>query len=189
MKFPAKAFWTWGLGPVLEKSSSAISWSGPGRARPPAGCAEHSSECFRSAPQRAWRGSGRAPRTPFASKLCASKADAIGRFLHGYCKPNSSRHRHTGLTPDIPAQKVFCILAYNMSAGVVSNCSAHTKAFVSSCLVAKSPSAEAVSNCPVYTKPIVSNFRALLNIYYYIAIGHPQLLTAMGGGRARRSLC
>ena len=67
-----------------------------------------------------------------------------------------------------------------MSAGVVSNCPAHTKAFVSSCLVAKSPSAEAVSNCPVYTKPIVSNFRALLNIYYYITIGHPQLLTAMG---------
>ena len=163
MQFPAKDFWPWGV--------------------------EYSSECARSAPLRAWRGSGRAPRTPFANKLRASKADAIGRFLHGYVKPSSSRHRHTDLTPDIPAQKVFCILAYNMSAGVVSNCAAHTEAYVSICLVAKSPWAESVSNCPVYTQTNVSNFRPLLNIYYYIAIGHPQLLTAMGGTPPRRSVC
>ena len=81
------------------------------------------------------------------------------------------------LTRPIPAQKVFCIFAYNMSAGGVSNCPAHTQAYVSICLVAKSPSEKAVSNCLAYTKPNVSNFRALLNIYYYITT---QLLTAMG---------
>ena len=70
-----------------------------------------------------------------------------------------------------------------MSSGVVSNCVAHTQAYVSIILVRNIPSEEVVSNCPAYTKPNVSNFRALLNIYYYITIGHPQLLTARGGLR------
>ena len=96
---------------------------------------------------------------------------------------------HVADVPYIPAQKAFRILAYNMSAGVVSNCAAHTEAYVSICLVAKSPWAETVSNCPVYTQTNVSHFRPLLNIYYYIAIGNPQLLTAMGGTPPRRSVC
>ena len=68
-----------------------------------------------------------------------------------------------------------------MAAGAVSNCPSYTKAHVSNCRAEQMLWAHAVSNCPPRTKPCVSNFRALLNIYYYIAIGHPQLLTLVGG--------
>ena len=126
---------------------------------------------------RAGRAQQKSSRASKASR--ASRASRAGRAL----ERNSGRRRDMMLTRPIPAQKVFCIFAYNMSAGGVSNCPAHTQAYVSICLVAKSPSEKAVSNCFAYTKPIVSNFRALLNIYYYITIGHPQLLTARGGLR------
>ena len=123
---------------------------------------------------RAGRAQQKSSRASKASR--ASRASRAGRTL----ERNSGRRRDMMLTRPIPAQKVFCIFAYNMSAGGVSNCPAHTQAYVSICLVAKSPSEKAVSNCLAYTKPNVSNFRALLNIYYYITIGHPQLLSAMG---------
>ena len=126
---------------------------------------------------RAGRAQQKSSRASKASR--ASRASRAGRAL----ERNSGRRRDMMLTRPIPAQKVFCIFAYNMSAGGVSNCPAHTQAYVSICLVAKSPSEKAVSNCLAYTKPNVSNFRALLNIYYYITIGHPQLLTARGGLR------
>ena len=132
---------------------------------------------------RAGRAQQKSSRASKASR--ASRASRAGRTL----ERNSGRRRDMMLTRPIPAQKVFCIFAYNMSAGGVSNCPAHTQAYVSICLVAKSPSEKAVSNCLAYTKPNVSNFRALLNIYYYITIGHPQLLTARGGTPPRRSLC